>query len=101
MLVVKDTIDERCASTDGCHGQGAGDLPLGPGAEFTPLIDVASYEVPTLDRVLPGDPAHSYVYLKLQCEGGIQGGCMPADGPISPKVVQSFHDWIEAGAPTQ
>jgi hypothetical protein len=90
-----------CANPDGCHGAGAGNLGISSGSEFTSLIDVPSWEVPSLYRVKPGDPARSYVYMKLACEGGIEGGCMPPGGGLSPAQVQVFHDWIEAGAPTQ
>ena len=103
-LKVKDEIDQVCASTDGCHGgSGQGHMVLGPGAEFDAMINVVSFENPPMMRVLPGDPLQSYVYIKLRCEGGIPDGdaCMPFGSPTDPKLVQLFHDWIEAGAPTQ
>jgi hypothetical protein len=51
--------------------------------------------------VAPGDPDHSYVYKKLACEGGIDGGCMPLSTGFDPKLALLFREWIEAGAPTQ
>jgi len=98
---VKGEIDRVCANTDGCHGGSAGMMGLGPGNEFAPMIGVVSFEDPPMKRVLPGDPLQSYVYLKLRCEGGIEGGCMPLGSPTDPALVQLFHDWIEAGAPTE
>jgi hypothetical protein len=99
---VTGALESRCGNPDGCHGAGAGGLGISvAGGLFTQLVRVRSFEVPTLFRVLPGDPAQSYVYLKLACEGGIEGGCMPLDGPATPALVRAFHDWIEAGAPTQ
>jgi hypothetical protein len=95
---VKGKIDQICSNTDGCHGSGAGNMSLSLGSEFAPLIDVPSSEMPTLMRVKPGDPADSYVYRKLACEGGIEGNCMPGSMP-DPHIAQLFHDWIEAGAP--
>jgi hypothetical protein len=97
---VKGKIDQICSSTDGCHGSGAGGMTLSLGGEFTPLIDVPSSEVPTLERVKPGDPEQSYVYRKLACESGIVGSCMPGSMP-DPHIAKLFHDWIEAGAPVQ
>jgi hypothetical protein len=85
---------------DGCHEMGAGNLSIAPDAEFTQLIDVPSSEMPGLLRVRPGDPAQSYAYLKLACEGGIMGSCMPLGGHLDPTFVQTFHDWVESGAPT-
>jgi hypothetical protein len=73
-------------------------LGLSAGNVFAPLVNVPSWEVPSLLRVKPYDPARSYLYLKLACEGGIEGGCMPLGGTVSPTLLQAFHDWIEAGA---
>jgi hypothetical protein len=98
---VKGKIDQICANADGCHGQGAGGMGLSGGAEFDAMINVTSSENPPMKRVLPGDPANSYVYLKVACDGGIEGGCMPLGTGFDPLLAQLFHDWIEAGAPTQ
>ncbi len=99
-LRVRGTLDQVCGSADGCHGAGAGNLGILIGSEFTNLIGVASSEVPSLKRVAPGDPEHSYVYMKLSCASGIVGACMPLGNP-SAATAQLFHDWIAAGAPTQ
>jgi hypothetical protein len=100
-VVVKDTIARICSNSDNCHGSGAGGMGLSPGHEFETMINVTSTENPPMKRVLPGDPEHSYVYLKLACEGGIVGACMPNGADFDPQMAQVFHDWIEAGAPTQ
>jgi hypothetical protein len=97
--LVQGKIDQICANPDGCHGANAGGLVLSPGYEFKPLIDVPAYERPELFRVKPGDPLQSYVYLKLWCDGGIDGGCMPLSSGANPDLAKLFHDWIEAGAP--
>lgn len=101
LVRVKDEIDQTCSSPDGCHGGGAGGMGLSPNDPFGAMINVASSEIPSLKRVLPGDPEHSYVYLKVACEGGIVDKCMPLSSGFDPRVEQMFHDWIEAGAPTQ
>lgn len=96
---VKGIIDQIRSNVDGCHGQGAGGMGLTPGGgEFDAMINVTCQEEPPLKRVLPGDPAHSYVFLKLACEGGIDGGCMPLSTGFNPGIAHLFHDWIEAGA---
>jgi hypothetical protein len=100
-LQVKGKIDQICSNVDGCHGAGAGMMGLTPGNEFLPMINVVSFEMKPMLRVAPGDPADSYVYKKLACEGGIEGGCMPLSTGFDPKLARLFHDWIEAGAPTQ
>jgi len=98
---VKEIIDQVCGNPDGCHGAGAGNMSIFSGAEFDAMIGVASSEDPALLRVAPGDPAHSYVYLKLACDGGIFGACMPLTTGFDAPTARLFHDWIEAGAPTQ
>jgi hypothetical protein len=101
LVRVRGEIDQVCSNADGCHGSGAGNMGLTPGNEFQAMINVASSEMPSLKRVLPGDPEHSYVYMKVACEGGIDGQCMPLSSGFDPRIKQMFHDWIEAGAPTQ
>jgi hypothetical protein len=101
VVAVRGAIDQICSSTDGCHGtSNGGHLYLSVGNEFQPLIDVPSFEEPWLLRVDPGHPDRSYVYMKLACEGGIEGGCMPLGSGGDPRLARIFHDWIEAGAPT-
>jgi hypothetical protein len=99
-LRVKGKIDQICSNVDGCHGIAAGMMGLAPGNEFQQMINVTSFEMPPLLRVAPGDPDHSYVYKKLACDGGIVKACMPLSSGFDPNLARLFHDWIEAGAPT-
>lgn len=101
LVLVKGEIDRVCSDPDGCHGIGAGNMGLTPGHEFDAMINVVSLENPPMLRVKPGDPEHSYVYLKVACEGGIFDHCMPDSTGFDPRVKQMFLEWIEAGAPTQ
>ncbi len=95
---VRGVLDQVCGNIDGCHGGGAGNFGIVPGAEFDAMVGVPSFEVPSMLRVAPGDPEHSYVWLKLACDAGpIQGACMPLNAP-EPGLASLFHDWIEAGA---
>jgi hypothetical protein len=94
---IKGELDQVCGSPDGCHGAGTGNFGIQIGSEFSDMINVTSSENPPMKRVLPGDPDNSYVYLKLRCEGGIVGACMPLGNP-NPATAKLFHDWIEAGA---
>jgi hypothetical protein len=101
LVRVRGELTAVCANADGCHGAGAGGLGLSAQDVFGPLINVPSSEVPSLVRVKPFDPDLSYLYRKVRCEGGIEGGCMPLGGQLDPTLLRAFHDWIEAGAPTQ
>ena len=98
---IKVSIDHTCTNGDAyCHNAGAGNMVLAPGNEFADMINVVSYENPPMLRVKPGDPAQSYVYLKLACTGAFKQMCMPGGAP-DPNLALLFHDWIEAGAPTE
>jgi hypothetical protein len=88
-----------CTGTEPCHGLGSGGLTIAPGAEFTQLVNVRSTERPELFRVQPGDPAQSYLFLKLAGDGGIQGTRMPSGGSFDPRRPALAWEWIEAGAP--
>jgi hypothetical protein len=100
LVQVRGEVDRVCSNMDGCHGSGTGGMTLLPGSEFNAMINVTSFENPPMKRVLPGNPLQSYVYLKLWCDGGISGSCMPRGAP-DPKTAELFGQWIEAGAPTQ
>ncbi len=99
-MQVKGELDLVCGSPDGCHGAGVANFGVDPNAEFSDMIGVTSTENPPMKRVVPGDPEHSYVFLKLACNGGIIDACMPLGNP-NPATAKLFHDWIEAGAQTQ
>jgi hypothetical protein len=98
---IKGQLDSVCGQADGCHGGGAGNLSFSPSHDFTAIIDVEAGEMPGMVYVKPFFPLDSYLFLKIRCEGGIDGGCMPLGSPTDPARVALFHAWIEAGAPTQ
>ncbi len=89
-----------CRGAEPCHAQGSGGLTIIFGNEFADLIKVPSTERPDLDRVLPGDPAQSYLYLKLAGDGGIDGAQMPG-GAVDSRRPALAWAWIEAGAPQE
>jgi hypothetical protein len=102
-LRVQFQLDAVCGQNEYCHGSSNGQagLTLYPGGDFSHLIDIPSTEMPGMKRVKPYDPDRSYVWLKIHCDGGIDGGCMPLGYTYDPVRDRLFRDWIEAGAPTQ
>ncbi len=99
-------VGPTCAS---CHGgsgglSGLGDCQTGHAS----LVDIASSELPTMDRVEPGDPATSWLMHKLdgthgaftaQCVGGFCGGSMPLGGGLLPLPTRdAVRGWITNGA---
>ncbi len=63
------------------------------------MVKVSSVEVPSLQRMAPGDPDHSYLMLKTQGSPGIFGVQMPATGgPHSDAQIAELRAWVAAGA---
>ena len=84
----------------GCHSGGspAQGLNLEDGNSFTNLVNVASVQVPALNRVTPGDPDNSYLIQKLEGTAAV-GGQMPAiGGPLNQAVIDDIRLWITNGA---
>jgi hypothetical protein len=95
----------------GCHGGGgAGGLGGLDGCDtgHASLVNVPSTQLPTMDRVEPGDPAASWLVYKLdgtqnafdaQCAGGACGARMPINQPqLSAAVRDAIRAWIMDGA---
>jgi hypothetical protein len=75
-------------------------LRLDAADSYSLLVGVPSAEVPSLLRVMPGDPDKSYIVLKLQGSAGIVGGQMPLGGPYLPQAtIDAIRQWITDGAP--
>jgi uncharacterized protein (TIGR03118 family) len=90
----------RCS---GCHAGGGGSLPASmnlssASASFAALVNVNSTEVPALKRVMPGDPANSYLMHKLEGSQSV-GSRMPLGGPfLDAAAIDQVRAWIQAGA---
>jgi len=84
-----------------CHG-GGGQVGLHLPDSPPNLVNVPSTEVPTVMRVLPGDPEHSYLYWKVTGDPRIDGGRMPLSAPpLGGADIEVLRSWIEAGAPAE
>lgn len=92
------------ANCGGCHG---GDFPQGnfdvlsEGA-YERLLD-DSTQVPSMPFVTPGDPAQSYLWLKLTQAEGMLGFGMPLDAlgmvrPLPEGAMADIETWILNGA---
>jgi len=75
---------------------------------YASLVNVPSTELPTMDRVEPGDPTMSWIVYKLdgtqngfdaQCLGGSCGARMPINQPqLSAATRAAITAWITNGA---
>jgi hypothetical protein len=101
-----DVIGPVCS---GCHGGSGGLTGLGDcNTAHANIFNVASTELPAMDRVEPGDPSMSWIMHKLdgtqgdfvgQCGGGFCGFQMPLGGPfLSLDVRDAIRTWITDGA---
>ena len=88
-------------TTAGCHG-GAGaqlGLRLDAGFSFDNLVDVPSMQVPSLDRVEPGDPDNSYLVQKLEGTAAVGvSACRPAGDRWTKSLIDDIRQWIADGA---
>jgi len=99
--VQNEIFTPSCAFV-GCHG---GSSPaqgqnLSAGQAYANIVNVPSNEQPSLDRIEPGQPAQSYLWLKVTGDPSISGLQMPRGGPqLSQEKLDLLRQWIEAGAP--
>lgn len=93
----------------GCHNGVGGSLPgvqnLKDGQTFANVVNVTSLEVGTLKRILPNDPANSYLVQKI--EGTAAGGArMPlgcsgttgANACLDQATIDLVKTWVSQGA---
>ena len=93
-----EIFTRRGCTASGCHGGGAGGLTMtSASGAFTQLVGVvsnASGEV----RVIPGDPANSYLVKKLEGRQSV-GARMPLGGaPLDSIDLTNIRNWIGKGA---
>jgi hypothetical protein len=84
----------------GCHSGAAAPLGLrlDAGASYALLVNASSVEVPSLNRVQPGNPDSSYLVQKLEGTAAV-GGRMPLDQPPLPQsTIAVVRQWIAEGA---
>jgi hypothetical protein len=101
LSVIQTQIFDKSCVTD-CHEatNAAADLRLNRGKSHAALVNVASQQVATQVRVVPGDPDRSYLIKKLQGGPGIVGDQMPRLAPPLPQTtIDLVREWITRGAP--
>jgi hypothetical protein len=98
---VQNEIFNPSCALSGCHsaGSAAQGLSLAEGQAFGNIVNVRSSEQGSKDRIEPGDPNNSYLYLKVIGDPSISGVQMPRfRTPLSQELQDLLKDWIEAGA---
>ena len=79
----------------------AGGLNLLHDVAFDQIVNVASTQVPSQKRVVPGDSTSSYLAAKIDGRAGIVGRRMPFNGPpyLTDGQILILKRWIDLGAP--
>lgn len=83
-----------------CHAGAAAPLGLrlDESSAYAMLVNAPSTEVPSLNRVTPGDPDASYLIQKLEGRAAV-GGQMPLGQPPLPQAtIAVIRQWIANGA---
>ena len=99
--IQSEIFSPRCA---GCHTNIGRPAPMGlvllDGASHANLVGVPARGRAGATRVVPGDPANSYLVHKIEGTGGISGQRMPFNGtPLTDGQILVIKRWIELGAP--
>ncbi len=102
---IQNNIFTPTCSVAGCHTGPAGPtLPSGmdlssAAASFNSLINISSFQEPTIFRVAVGDSDSSYLIHKLEGTS-MQGVRMPLGGPfLDQATINVLRLWIDTGAP--
>jgi parallel beta-helix repeat protein len=102
--IYTDIIGPRCAF---CHPTVYPIIDLGSqSAAYADTVDMPSSQLPTMDRVEPGDHLLSYLWHKVNgTHGGVGGsggqmpfGCTPGMNCLTPAEISAIAGWIDAGA---
>jgi hypothetical protein len=92
---VQDILEDACSS---CHFPGSsGGLTI----SYENLVDEASGDVASMDRIEPGDPSSSYLWHKINgthSSVGGSGSTMPTSGSLTSDEMDTIHAWIVDGA---
>jgi hypothetical protein len=99
---VQQQIFSASCAFSGCHAGGAPaeGLNLSEGQAYAEIVNVRSSQQAGRDRIEPGSPSTSYLYLKILGDASISGSRMPRGAPaLSQALKDLLRDWIERGAP--
>ncbi len=101
---IQNNIFKPTCSVSGCHSGPSGpNLPTGmdltsAAASFSSLVNIASFQEPTIFRVASGDADNSYLIHKLEGTS-VQGARMPSGGPfLDQATIDVIRLWIDNGA---
>ncbi len=102
---IQSQVFTRTCLGASCHeGQPPRDAPMSleVGRSYAELVNVSAVQIPT-KRVIPGDPANSYLIQKLRGTEQTVGGLatrMPLNAPpLDLATIAAIEAWVARGAP--
>lgn len=96
---VQPIFTNNCAFS-GCHGSSGTqqNLVLEEGVAYDNIVSVPSQEMSQYNRIEPGKPDSSYLYLKIN-PSPPSGSRMPQGGPyLSDSQISTIENWVIDGA---
>jgi Fibronectin type III domain len=96
-------FDVHCTAS-ACHSgiNPASKQNLTEGQAYNNIVNVNQYETAsdskTYKRILPGDAANSYMYMKITADPRITGQQMPASNESISALIPTLKNWIVQGA---
>ena len=89
----------------GCHSNPANPsekpMRLTQAEAYDAIVNVSAAELPSMDRIEPGNPDRSYLVHKIQGTHQQQGGSgdrMPIGGALSQAQIATIRRWVTEGA---
>lgn len=97
---IQENIFSPTCALSGCHAPPAQyDLDLTSGHARASLVGVPSQEQPSRFRVIAGNAAESYMYMKVTGDPRISEERMPFGGPpLGAEELEAIRTWIDGGA---
>jgi len=100
---IQPVFTASCARS-GCHADTnpAQGMNLSDGQAYANIVNVASNQLPSMDRIEPGEPDNSYLVNKIQGTQADVGGTgvrMPfGGGALSQSTIDLIREWVNEGA---
>ena len=106
---ISQNILKGCAASKSCHAADnlIQEIVLDPATAYDTMLNDPTKDLPNWNYVVPGDPAASYLYLKLT--GDFEQACaqegvtdcgerMPLNGQLPQAAIDAVREWIASGA---
>ena len=91
--VLDDVLIPSCGFSS-CHGTGAGYLTISADQTEDDWLALESSEIPGTKLIEPGSASTSYLVLKLEEAGDIEGTVMPPSGMMEQDRIDKVRAWI-------